>query len=194
MSHPSLPLARGARPSGTKATVLVVLGLAAVPLTLLWVAPPADRRDPIGSAPAPAARARRTGPDNTSAPLVAAPSALPSGAPPALAGRAASGCGAGPCGGSAGPELRRALVERVGQAQSCYRSSLFDRPGLRGTLTLSVRVGSGGQVCSAAVTGDDLGDPLVAACVTNLVRTGRFPAPDGGCVDAVVPMNFVPKP
>jgi len=61
-------------------------------------------------------------------------------------------------------------------------------------MALSVRVGSGGQVCSAAVTGDELGEVAVTACVTNLFRAGRFPAPDGGCVDVSVPMNFVPKP
>gem|GEM_PF-5794609 len=189
MSHPSPSPARSSRWCGRPATVLVALGLAAVPLTLLWVAPPAVRWAPSGSALAPGAQARRTGAEWARPLLAAAPSASS-----ALTGRAASSCGAGHCGGSAGAELRSALGERAAKARSCYRRVLLDRPGLRGTLTISVRVGSGGQVCSVAVTGDDLGDPTVAACVTNLIHTGRFPAPEGGCVDAVVPMNFVPKP
>ena len=33
----------------------------------------------------------------------------------------------------------------------------------------------------------------VAQCVANKFRqTGLFPAPKGGCIDATVPMNFVP--
>ncbi len=174
-------------PRGLPVAVLVMLGSTVVPLILLWLSPPASHPGPDRGARASAA------PDLALAPP-------PTGTAPAASARpgpvvrGAAGCAGEHCAGAAGPELRAALQAKAGRVRSCYRSVLRDRPGLRGALALSVRIGSGGQVCRAAVTGDDLGEPAVSACVTNLFRAGRFPAPDGGCVDVSVPMNFAPKP
>jgi hypothetical protein len=48
-------------------------------------------------------------------------------------------------------------------------------------------------VCSAGIASNSVGDPGVASCVLGMFRSGSFPAPQGGCVDAQVPMNFIPK-
>ena len=45
----------------------------------------------------------------------------------------------------------------------------------------------------AAVWCGRLGDGTIASCVVQMFRAGTFPPPQGGCVDAAVPMNFVPK-
>jgi hypothetical protein len=37
-----------------------------------------------------------------------------------------------------------------------------------------------------------MGSPGVANCAANVFRNGTYPAPAGGCVDANVPMSFVP--
>ena len=64
---------------------------------------------------------------------------------------------------------------------------------LQGKIVVSIRVGPSGQVCSANIASNSVGDPGVASCVLGMFRSGTFPAPEGGCVDAQVPMNFIPK-
>jgi hypothetical protein len=39
-----------------------------------------------------------------------------------------------------------------------------------------------------------MGSPNVANCAANIFRTsGGFPSPRGGCIDANVPLSFVPQ-
>jgi hypothetical protein len=39
-----------------------------------------------------------------------------------------------------------------------------------------------------------MGSPGVGQCAANIFRSaGSYPAPRGGCVDAMVPMSFVPQ-
>jgi hypothetical protein len=102
------------------------------------------------------------------------------------------GCG-GECTGTAPAALRSALMGKAGQARGCYERALRQNSMLQGRLVLNVRVGPQGQVCSATVASNGLGDPGVASCVTQMFRSSALPAPQGGCVDTAVPMNFVPK-
>ena len=56
-----------------------------------------------------------------------------------------------------------------------------------------LRVASNGNVCEVDVTSNDMGTSSVASCVSNWFRSaGHFPAPRGGCIDAKVPISFVP--
>lgn len=49
-------------------------------------------------------------------------------------------------------------------------------------------------MCSATVTSNDMGNSDVANCAANLFRAnGNLPAPRGGCIDAPVPLSFVPQ-
>jgi hypothetical protein len=107
--------------------------------------------------------------------------------------RPASGGCNGECTGADSFQLRSALSSKAGQAQRCYERALLQNSTLQGRLAVSVRVGSNGQVCSANIASNALGDVGIASCVLNLFRSATFPAPQGGCVDTVVPMNFVPK-
>jgi hypothetical protein len=104
---------------------------------------------------------------------------------------AGSGCD-GKCTGRAPPELGQALQVRANQARRCYNSALSSDPTLKGHFSIAVRVGPSGNVCSAAVAGNDMSSPVVANCAANMFRSGSYPAPAGGCVDANVPMAFVP--
>jgi hypothetical protein len=54
-------------------------------------------------------------------------------------------------------------------------------------------VGGGGQVCSATLALDELGETAVSSCVLQRFQALAFPAPVGGCVDVEVPMNFTPQ-
>jgi hypothetical protein len=105
----------------------------------------------------------------------------------------AAGCD-GKCFGHAPPELGQALQVRAAQARRCYNQALASDSSLKGHVTVSVRIGPSGNVCSATVASNDMGSVGVANCAANLFRNvGSYPSPRGGCVDATVPMSFVPQ-
>lgn len=98
-----------------------------------------------------------------------------------------------PCKGTATAQLQSALGAKGGQARGCYERALRINPTLEGRVMVATRVGAQGQVCSANVVQNSLGDPGVASCITQMFRSGKFPAPAGGCVDVNVPLNFVAR-
>lgn len=104
------------------------------------------------------------------------------------------GCDAKVCTGSSSPELETALQFRAQQSRRhCYDAALAQDPTLRGKVTIAVRVGSNGQVCSAGVASNEMSSPVVANCAAATFRGVSFPAPKGGCVDVNIPANFVPR-
>lgn len=107
-------------------------------------------------------------------------------------GKASGGCG-GECEGQAGASLRSALAGKAGASRRCYERALLQNATLQGRMVVGVRVGPQGEVCSANITQNGIGDPGLANCVVGMFRSSTFPAPQGGCVDTAVPMNFVPK-
>jgi hypothetical protein len=96
-----------------------------------------------------------------------------------------------PCEGKETGPLLSALAAKGGQVRSCYTRALGNDPTLQGRMTVNIRVGVDGRVCSASVSKNALGSPTVADCVLERFRAGSFPPPQGGCVDAIVPLNFV---
>lgn len=104
-----------------------------------------------------------------------------------------AGC-EGRCAGTAPPELQGALQVRGAQARRCYNQALSQDSTLKGHVQIAVRVGPTGNVCSANVTSNDMGNPSVGNCAANIFRSsGGFPAPHGGCLDVNVPLSFVPQ-
>jgi hypothetical protein len=104
-----------------------------------------------------------------------------------------SGCD-GKCVGSAPPELGQALQVRASQARRCYNQALANDTSLKGHVSVAVKIGPSGNVCSASVAANDMGSPGVGECAANIFRSaGSYPAPRGGCVVATVPMSFVPQ-
>jgi hypothetical protein len=97
------------------------------------------------------------------------------------------------CTGTATAALQSALGGRAGQSRSCYEKALSSNATLEGTLTIGVKVGPGGQVCSARVVADGLHDPGVSNCVVHRFMGASFPAPQGGCAEVNVPLRFMPK-
>ncbi len=102
------------------------------------------------------------------------------------------GC-SGECKGEPSPSLRSVLSGKAAQARGCYERALRQNNMLAGRLKVGLRISPTGAVCSANVTMNELGDPLVASCVVQMFRGSSFPAPTGGCVDAEVPMKFEPR-
>ena len=103
-------------------------------------------------------------------------------------------CDATKCTGKTTPELEQMLAFRVKQAHRCYDQALALDATLKGKVSIQVRVGANGGVCSAGIASNDMGTPNVANCVVNnYFRGANFPAPKGGCADIKVPINFVPR-
>jgi len=98
----------------------------------------------------------------------------------------------GKCVGKAPAELGQALQQRANMARRCYNAALAQDSSLKGHVSIAVRVAPGGSVCSAAVAANDTGNSSVAQCAANAFRTGSYPSPAGGCVDATIPLSFVP--
>ncbi len=105
----------------------------------------------------------------------------------------ASQCDAKKCTGTVSSEVEQALAFRAKQAHRCYDNALTQDATLKGKVSIAVRVGANGSVCSAGVASNDMGSPTVANCVAGYFRSGSFPSPKGGCVDVNVPLNFVPR-
>jgi hypothetical protein len=98
----------------------------------------------------------------------------------------------GRCRGAGTPELEQAIRIRANQARRCYNQALAQDSQLKGHVSLAVRIGPGGNLCSANVESNDMGTPAVANCAANIFRSaGGFPAPHGGCMDVNVPLAFV---
>jgi hypothetical protein len=104
----------------------------------------------------------------------------------------AGGC-EGKCSGSSSPELEQALQIRGAQARRCYNQALSQDSSLKGHVTIAVRIGPSGNPCSAAVATNDMGSASVANCAANIFRSSQYPSPRGGCVNATVPLSFVPQ-
>lgn len=102
-------------------------------------------------------------------------------------------CDAKKCTGSTSSELETMLAFRVKQAHRCYDQALAQDSTLRGKMTVSVRVGANGGVCSASIASNEMGSSSVGNCVLNYFRGANFPPPKGGCVDTNIPINFVPR-
>jgi hypothetical protein len=102
-----------------------------------------------------------------------------------------AGCD-GKCRGTSPPELGQALNVRGMQARRCYNQALAQDSQLKGHVSISVRIGPSGNVCSATVASNDMGTPSVANCAANIFRSANaYPSPRGGCVDATIPLSFV---
>lgn len=106
-------------------------------------------------------------------------------------GGGVAGCPA-ECTGTASGALQSAVRAKGGAARGCYERALRQNATLQGKMSVTVRVGTSGQACSVNVS-NGLGDPGVGSCVAQMFRSGTYPAPQGGCVDIAVPLNFVPK-
>jgi hypothetical protein len=102
-------------------------------------------------------------------------------------------CDAKTCTGKSTAEIERALAFRASRAQRCYNTALTNDPTLKGHVTIAVRVGANGTICSANVTSNEIANPSVANCAAGQFRGQPIPAPKGGCLDVNVPINFVPR-
>jgi outer membrane biosynthesis protein TonB len=102
----------------------------------------------------------------------------------------AHGC-LGKCRGSAPAALSSALQGRAAATRRCYNEALRSDPKVVGKMRVRVRVGADGSVCSTDVVASDM-PTTMDECARGVLGKGPYPAPNGGCIDAEVPMSFVP--
>lgn len=192
---PSPPESRGTKRAIIIAGVtLVALGAALVPVFSSKPAPePAPAPAPV-STPRPALAEPPPPPPPEPEPEpapVAAPEPKPADTPKS-GPKKPKGCDVDECKGSAGVDIHGALRAKAGQVRGCYERALAHNAGLQGKVEVDVRIAPSGEVCSASIAKETLGDPAVLSCVLQRFRSGQFPKPAGGCIDTRVPINFVP--
>ncbi len=112
------------------------------------------------------------------------------------AGKSGGAGGPNPCGkcgeGEVGSSLSSAVQAAAAGARGCYNRAL-QKGEVQGRMNVSVQVGSGGQVCGAAITSDTVGSSQVSSCVLSRFQGRSFPPPTKGCVVVNVPINFTIK-
>jgi hypothetical protein len=202
MSSPSIPPSN--RPAGVpesgnaKYAVVALLMVGGAVGLFAWRSCSSHSDAP---APMPSVAATQTATASTESKLDDIPLPPPAeekpeaGPPPKIIVAPASGGGCeAKCTGQGTPELEQALQIRGAQTRRCYNQALSQDSQLKGHVTVTVRIGPSGNLCSANVTANDMGTTAVANCAANIFRASQsYPQPHGGCVEAPIPLSFVPQ-
>ena len=97
--------------------------------------------------------------------------------------------GANVSGGTVGNASRVVAGMRAG-FRSCYQRGLAENPDAAGNITLTIRVGAGGEVTGVSGSSGTL-PASVVACVKARAQAAQFDAPEGGSAVISVPVTFV---
>lgn len=97
--------------------------------------------------------------------------------------------GANVSGGTVGNASRVVAGMRAG-FRACYQRGLSENPDAAGSITLTIRVGPGGEVQSVGGSSGSL-PASVVACVKARAQAAQFDAPEGGAAVISVPVTFV---
>lgn len=88
-------------------------------------------------------------------------------------------------------EVLRTIRPHTREVRACYTRRLAEKPRLTGKVTAAFEVGPDGAVTSASATGMD---ERVAACIADVIRGLRFPAPAAGTAKVTFPFVFTAAP
>jgi len=87
--------------------------------------------------------------------------------------------------------IQRVIRAHLAQVRYCYEKSLLQQPTLAGKVVVRFVIDADGAVQEASdVSGPAFPAPEVPACITERVKTWRFPKPHGGGV-VVVTYPFI---
>jgi hypothetical protein len=78
---------------------------------------------------------------------------------------------------------------QAAKIKRCYNAELAADRTLAGKMSVKIRLGDNGGVCSTEMHGSEMPDTL-DRCALRVFGEGSYPAPLGGCVDVVVPLSF----
>ena len=73
----------------------------------------------------------------------------------------------------------------------CYRRGVEQAPDQAGAITLTLRIGPGGEVSSVSSSVSGTLSGAVVECVKGVARGGQFAPPDGGSAVIDIPLSFV---
>jgi hypothetical protein len=91
------------------------------------------------------------------------------------------------------PAVIQSVVRaHFGVFRRCYEAGLARDPNLAGAIRTRFVIGRDGKVSNVADHGSDIPDPEVRDCVLKALYELVFPAPDGGIVTVVYPINLAP--
>jgi hypothetical protein len=88
--------------------------------------------------------------------------------------------------------IQRIVRQNYGRFRMCYERGLAQNPELQGRVAIRFVIGREGAVSNVGEGGSDLPNPEVRSCVLNAFYGLSFPAPDGGIVTVVYPIQFNP--
>lgn len=84
--------------------------------------------------------------------------------------------------------IESVFSSRQSAIKMCYQRSLKVNPNISGKVTIRFTIGEAGTVTDIYVLENTTGDPDVAACIVQKVRTWRFTPPEGGPVTVTMPL------
>ncbi len=90
--------------------------------------------------------------------------------------------------------IRQAILRHSEQIRTCYEIQLTKHPKLAGKVVVSFVISPEGRVAAPEVVESTVGNAELENCVTDRVRTWRFPKPTGGAAIVVTyPFIFTQK-
>lgn len=95
-----------------------------------------------------------------------------------------------PTGGLTAEQIRRVVVAHQGALRACYDSELARNPNLRGGVTMTWSIDTGGAVTSSTVAGTTLNNPRVEGCISRQVKTWKFPTANAPTTVGAFPFKF----
>ncbi|MGK3990157.1 AgmX/PglI C-terminal domain-containing protein [Sorangium sp. So ce136] len=91
------------------------------------------------------------------------------------------------------PEVVQRIVRQsFGRFRLCYEEGLRRDARLQGRVAVHFTIDPSGAVANARDGGSDLPDGAVVSCVVRAFHALSFPAPEGGSINVVYPLQFAP--
>lgn len=92
--------------------------------------------------------------------------------------------------GLAPDQIRTVVMTHTRELRACYDAELARTPGLKGTITITWRITSAGNVEGATVSATTMSNARVEQCIVGVVAAMQFPAADGPTNVAAYPFKF----
>ena len=91
------------------------------------------------------------------------------------------------------PGAGKAVAGMRGLLRQCFKHELDRDPNARGTVRVTAKIGSNGEVTSVQVANGGLSSEM-GSCVSRVVSGADFgPPQDGGAAMVTIPMTFIPQ-
>ncbi|XYH99440.1 AgmX/PglI C-terminal domain-containing protein [Sorangium sp. So ce1128] len=88
--------------------------------------------------------------------------------------------------------IQRIVRQSFGRFRLCYEEGLRRNARLQGRVAVHFTIDPSGAVANARDGGSDLPDGAVVSCVVRAFHALSFPAPEGGSINVVYPLQFAP--